>query len=122
MQGNQELRRQLTKLFFNWGGKFSEDELLVTAGCMEGLVTCLKAVTNPGDTVAIESPTYFGIFQAIESLGLKVFEIPTDPVDGVDIKYLERAIKKSAIQACLFVPNFSNPMGGCMPDDQKRKS
>ena len=121
VQGNQELRRQLTKLFFNWGGKFSEDELLVTAGCMEGLVTCLKAVTNPGDTVAIESPTYFGIFQAIESLGLKVFEIPTDPVDGVDIKYLERAIKKSAIQACLFVPNFSNPMGGCMPDDQKRK-
>lgn len=120
VQGNLELRKQLRKLFFNWGGKFSEDEIVVTAGCMEALVMCLKAVTKPGDTVAIESPTYFGIFQLIESLGLKALEIPTDPLTGVDLKYLSRAIRKFPISACVFVTNFSNPMGGCMPDENKK--
>jgi len=121
VQGNVDLRRQLTKLFFNWGGKFSDDEIVVTAGCMEALVMCLKAITHPGDTVAIESPTYFGIFQLIESLGLKALEIPTDPLTGVDINYLEKAIRKSKVKACVFVTNFSNPMGGLIPSEQKRK-
>src|SRR6187402_7448 len=94
IQGNKELRRQLTKLAFHWGGKFSEDDIVVTAGCMEALVMCLKAVTAPGDTVAIENPTYFGIFQVMESLGLKAVEVPTDPVDGIDLDYLEKAIRK----------------------------
>ena len=119
-QGNKDLRKQLAKLTFNWGGKFSADDIIVTAGCMEALILCLRAVTKPGDTVAIESPTYFGIFQAIESLGLKVFEIPTDPVTGMDIDELARAIKKSLINACIFVLNFNNPLGSSMPDEKKQ--
>src|SRR5215471_14154683 len=77
VQGNRELRKQLAKLFFSWGGKFSEEDIIVTAGCMEALALSLKAVTKPGDTVAVESPNYFGIFQIIQSLGLKILEIPT---------------------------------------------
>jgi DNA-binding transcriptional MocR family regulator len=120
IQGNLELRRQLAKLAFNWGGKFSEEDVVVTAGCLEALVMCLKAVTKPGDTVAIENPTYFSIFQVIESLGLKVLELPGDPVTGVDPEQLEQAIKKFPVSACVFVPNFSNPLGACMPDEKKK--
>ncbi|HXB92223.1 MAG TPA: PLP-dependent aminotransferase family protein, partial [Puia sp.] len=119
-QGNPELRRQLAKLAFHWGGKFSEDEVVVTAGCMEALVMCLKTVTRPGDTVAIENPTYFGIFQVIESLGLKVLEIAADPVTGVDPDQLAAMIKKFTVSACVFVPNFGNPSGNCMPDEKKK--
>jgi DNA-binding transcriptional MocR family regulator len=120
IQGNPELRRQLTKLAFHWGGKFSEEDVVVTAGCMEALVMCLKAVTRPGDTVAIENPTYFGIFQVIESLGLKALEIPADPLTGVDPEQLAVLIGKVPISACVFVPNFSNPLGACMPDEKKK--
>ena len=120
IQGNTDLRKQLAKLAFNWGGKLSEEDIVITAGCMEALVMCLSAVTKAGDTVAIESPTYFGIFQVIESLGLKVFEIPTDPVTGVDIDHLTKAIKKFRVKACVFVPNFNNPLGSCMPDEKKK--
>src|SRR5258707_4108304 len=38
IQGNKELRRQLVKLAFHWGGKYSEEDIVVTAGCMEALV------------------------------------------------------------------------------------
>lgn len=82
---------------------------------------CLKAVTVYGDTVAVECPTYFGINQAIESLGLKVMEIASDPVTGIDLGYLQKLIKKSSIKACVFVPTFNNPFGSCMPDENKKK-
>ena len=71
-QGNTELRKQIAKLAFNWGGKIKPDEVIITSGCLEAISICLKAVTRYGDTVAVECPTYFGIYQAIESLGLKV--------------------------------------------------
>jgi DNA-binding transcriptional MocR family regulator len=121
IQGNKELRKQVAKLAFNWNGKYTVDDVVITAGCMEALVMCLKATTHRGDTVAIESPTYFGIFQVMESLGLKAIEIPTCPVEGIDLHYLSKAIKEFGIKACVFVPNFNNPIGSCMPDEKKKE-
>ena len=120
IQGNSELRKQVSKLSFNWGGKIKPEDVLITAGCMEALAMCLKAVTKAGDAVAIESPTYFGIFQVMESLGLKAVEIPTDPVEGIDLHFLEKAICSFDIKACVFVPSFNNPIGSCMPDEKKK--
>jgi len=120
-QGNVELRKQITKLAFNWGANVKPDDVIITSGCLDAISLCLKAVTKPGDTVAIESPAYFGIYQAIESLGLKVVEIPTDPTNGVDLDQLQKAIKKFPVKACVFIPNYNNPLGSCMPDENKKK-
>lgn len=120
-QGNMDLRKQIAKLAFNWGGKIKPDEIVVTSGCLEAITLCLKAVTQPGDTVAVECPTYFGIYQAIENLGLKAVEISTDLTTGLDLILFEKAIKKFSVKACVLVPNFNNPLGSCMPDDHKKK-
>ena len=69
----------------------------------------------------MESPMYVGINQTIESLDLKVVAITTDAVTGVDLTDLEKAIKKFSIKACVFIPNFNNPLGSCMPDANKKK-
>ena len=121
VQGNAALRQQITRLAFNWGGKVNPEEVIITSGCLEAVIMCLKAVTVYGDTVAVECPTYFGINQAIESLGLKVMEIASDPVTGIDLGYLQKLIRKSSIRACVFVPTFNNPFGSCMPDENKKK-
>jgi DNA-binding transcriptional MocR family regulator len=121
VQGNPMLRKQIARQAFNWGGTVTEDDIVVTAGAVEALSLCIKAVTQRGDTVAIESPTYFAIFQVLESHGLKVVEIPTDPVTGADLDYLEQAIPRFDIKACLFVNNFNNPLGSCMPDENKKR-
>lgn len=121
IQGNENLRKQIARFSFAWGGNVSADEVITTQGCMEALGFCLRAVTKPGDAVAIESPTYFGIFTTIQSLGLKVVEIPADPVSGLDLDYLEKAIPEKNIRACLFVLSFSNPLGYCLSDDKKKQ-
>jgi DNA-binding transcriptional MocR family regulator len=120
-QGNVELRKQVARMAFNWGGKVQPDEVLITSGCLEAITLCLRAVTKPGDTVAVESPNYFGVFQAIESMGLKVVEISSCFVTGFEIECLQKAIKKHPIKAVVAIPNFNNPLGGCMPDENKRK-
>ena len=120
-QGSIDLRRQIAKLAFNWGGKVKPEEIIVTNGCLEAITMCLRAVTNFGDTVAVECPSYFGIYQAIESLGLKVVEISSDPTNGLELASLEKAIEKFNIKACVCVPNFNNPLGSCMPDENKKQ-
>lgn len=121
IQGNPSLRKQIARQAFNWGGTPNEEDIIVTAGAVEAMSLCVKAITNPGDAIAIESPTYFAIFQVMESHGLKVVEIPTNPITGVDLDYLEMAIPKFDIKACLFVNNFNNPLGSLMPDENKKR-
>ncbi len=121
VQGNEELRKQIARQAFNWGGTITGDDVVVTAGAVEALSLCVKAVTNPGDAIAIESPTYYAIFQLMESYGLQVVEVPTDPRTGADLDYLESAIDRFNIKACLFVNNFNSPLGSCMPDENKKR-
>lgn len=119
--GHEGLRRQIARRSFDWGGNLHLDDIIITVGCMEALNLCLRAVARPGDTIAIESPTYYGILQAIESLGMKALEIATDPETGVDLNDLEKALDKTKVAACLFVTNFNNPLGSCMPTENKKK-
>jgi DNA-binding transcriptional MocR family regulator len=121
VQGNANLKTHIARQAFSWGGNVLPDDVVTTQGCMEALVFCLRAVTKPGDTVAIESPTYFGIFSTVQSLGLNIVEIPTDPTEGLDLDFLAKAIHKQQIKACLFVPTFSNPLGYCMSNEKKKK-
>ena len=120
-QGNIDLRKQIAKLAFNWGGKFKTEDIIVTSGCLEAINLCLRAVTQNGDTVAVESPNYFGIYQSLENMGLKVVEISSDPATGLDIDCLEKSIEKFNIKACIVTPNFNNPSGSCMPEENKKR-
>ena len=115
------LRRALARRALDWGVKISPDEIITTSGCMEALVLALRAVTKPGDWVAVESPTYFGIVQLIAQLGLKALEIPTHPRSGLDLDALEHALRTRRVSTCLVVPNFNNPLGSLMPDAAKER-
>ncbi len=120
-QGIEELRGQVARRSLNFGCQFTIDDLLITSGCTEAISLSLRVVCRPGDTVAIESPTYFNILQTLESQGLRALEIPTHPDTGVSLDALRFAIEHHTIRACLFVPNFNNPLGSLMPDAHKQE-
>jgi len=119
IQGNELMRRQVARMSTQWGGMLKAGDIITTAGCMNAISYCLMALTKPGDTIAVESPVYFGTLRFAQSIGLKVVELPTDPDTGVDPDDVKRALEKHNIKACFFVTNFSNPLGYCMPDEQK---
>ncbi len=119
VQGSEELRRAIAKWALVMEGKITEDDLVITSGAMHAMYNALMAVTSPGDSVAVESPAYFGILQAIKALGLKAVEIPTHPLYGLDLDALKKVLPE--IKACCFVTNFNNPMGFQMPDENKQE-
>jgi len=96
-------------------------EIVITSGAMEGITLCLQAATRPGDLVAIESPCFYGVLQAIERLGLKVVEIPTHPRDGINLAALGDALRQHPIRACVCMLNFQNPLGSLVPDEARRE-
>jgi DNA-binding transcriptional MocR family regulator len=119
--GRVELRRQIARRALDWGCNLTADDVIVTHGCMEALNLCLRAVAKPGDIIALESPTYFGLLQIIESLDMKALEIPTHPRDGISLEALALACERERVKACLVMCNVSNPLGSVMPDAAKKR-
>jgi len=119
--GIEDLRRQIGKRSLAMGASIPWRDILITNGATEAISLCLRAVTQPGDIVVTESPTYFGILQGIEMLGLRVLEVPTDPRDGLLLDALKVALKRNKVKAMVLMPNAQNPLGSIMPDDAKRE-
>ncbi len=119
-QGEPELRRQLSLRSLGIVDGIQAKDFVITNGCTEAISLALKAVTNPGDVVAIESPTFYGFLPLLEELQLLAIEIPTDPQTGIKLSALAEAIQKYPIKACLLIPNFHNPLGSLMPLNHKK--
>jgi Transcriptional regulators containing a DNA-binding HTH domain and an aminotransferase domain (MocR family) and their eukaryotic orthologs len=119
--GNEPLRQIIAQRYAQQGLHIAPDEIVITSGGMESLNLSLQAVTQPGDLVAIESPTFYGALQAIERLRLKAVEIPTHPRTGVDLEVLAQSLQQLPIKACWFMTSFQNPLGFCMSQQDKRQ-
>lgn len=117
-QGNVRLRKYVARFTYCWNGDLTEDDIVTTAGVTNAIAMALSVTTKRGDTVAVESPVYFGMLQLANSLGLRVLELPTNPVTGIDLDALKGVLPQ--INACLLISNFNNPMGSCMPDEHKK--
>ncbi|MCF8499645.1 MAG: PLP-dependent aminotransferase family protein [Rhodospirillum sp.] len=120
-RGDAALRRELSRRALRHGHGLAPDDIVLTCGCTEALFLALKASTRPGDVVAIESPTYFGLLQILEGLSLRAYELPTHPERGIDPEALSRALVRGGIAACLLSSSFNNPLGCLTPDAIKRE-
>ena len=118
--GNERLRRHIGLRYGIKGATVDTAEIVVTSGAMEALNLCLQAVTQPGDVVALESPTFYSALQALERLKLRAVEVATHPRDGVDLDSLAQVLARHPVKACWFMPNFQNPLGSLMPAARKQ--
>ena len=117
----EPLAREIARRYLLAGAPLHHQELVITIGCTEALNLCLRAVTRPGDIVALETPAYFGFLDIIQSLNLKALEIPTDPREGICLDALRTALDQNDVKTVLVMPSFQNPLGSCMPDAKKER-
>lgn len=113
--GDEGLRQTLRRRYALQGVALADNELIITNGAMEALNLCLQAVTQPGDVVVVESPTFYAALQALERLHLRAVEVATDPKEGVDLAALAELLARQKVAACWFMPTFQNPLGALMP-------
>ena len=122
INGNPHFRQVVARRAVQGGMRISADDVVVTHGCIEALNLALRAVAQAGDTIAVESPTYFGLLQTLESLGMRALEIPTSPQTGISVAALELAMQTYGnIKAVVVVPTLQNPLGCIMSDGAKQE-
>ncbi len=119
--GHIDLRRAIARHALGMGCQLDARDVLVTNSCLESISLCLRAVTRPGDVVALESPTHFSFLEILQSLHLRALEIPTHPRTGLSLDALQLAFDTQPVKAVLAVPTLSNPLGSCMTLPDRRR-
>ncbi|MEE8427083.1 MAG: PLP-dependent aminotransferase family protein [Woeseiaceae bacterium] len=120
--GEPALRRQIAYHYLDTtGSQVEPDHICITNGGQEALLLALTAVASPGDVIAVETPTYHGLLELIDSLGMLAVEVETCPEEGVTLSDLKRTLEEHAVRVCMFSTTLGNPLGVTMPEDDRRE-
>lgn len=120
--GEPALRRQIAYHYLDTtGSQVESDHICITNGGQEALLLALTAVASPGDVIAVETPTYHGLLELIDSLGMLAIEVETSPEEGVTLSDLKRTLEEHAVRVCMFSTTLGNPLGVTMPEDNRRE-
>jgi DNA-binding transcriptional MocR family regulator len=115
-----EFQAAMARRALDAGVRLAPQDVLATSGNTEAVHLALSAVAQPGDAVAVESPTYYGLLQVIESQGLTSVEIPCSPRTGISLEALDLAVRtQPRLRAVVVMPHLQMPMGTSMPDSHK---
>ncbi|MFE3169537.1 PLP-dependent aminotransferase family protein [Streptomyces sp. NPDC059224] len=113
-EGEPALRSAVAARVTAQGLPTDPDDLLVTTGSQQALSLLASALTDPGDTVLVESPCYLAALQVFGLAGARILPVPCD-ADGVDPAALEELIRAERPKLLYLVPTFQNPTGRTMP-------
>jgi 2-aminoadipate transaminase len=118
-QGQLALRERLTMLMAEEGIVADPDDVVVTTGAQQALDLLGKIFIDPGDTVAVEAPSYVGALTAFAAYQPRFLTLEIDD-DGMIVEQLEQAIVRGERPTFVYtVPNFGNPAGVTMSRDRR---
>jgi 2-aminoadipate transaminase len=98
---------------------FGINNVLMTSGSQQALDFIGRLLINPGDYVAVESPTYLGALQAWNLYGARYISVPMDE-DGVIVEEMEKALRLGP-KLIYLLPNFQNPSGVTLSLERRRQ-
>lgn len=85
-------------------------DVIVLPGSQSGLSSIFSALVGRGQSLLMESPTYWGAILAAAQAGVRVVPVPSGP-DGPDPQELSRAFEETGARMFYAQPNYANPTG-----------
>ena len=120
-RGDSYLRSTLADfLTERYGLAVDGERLLISNGNSHAIDLCCAALTEPGDVIFVEEPTYFLALGIFADHGLRVIGIPVDD-DGLRIDALEAKLEEHVPRLLYTIPTGHNPTGGSMPTERRRR-
>lgn len=92
-------------------------EVLVTTGAQQAITLLTAAFVRRGDTVVVESPTYFGALDAFRAAGVHILSVPISR-HGIEVDVLRD--RMPGAQLVYVMPTCQNPTGTIMPTAHRR--
>lgn len=121
-RGLPELRARVADRFTARGLPTDPEQILVTAGALQGLRLALMVSAGPGDRVLVEQPGYPSGLDVVADLGARPVPVPLDPVAGWDVRGLGAAVRQTAPRAAYLMPDYQNPTGQLMDDEDRART
>jgi 2-aminoadipate transaminase len=114
-RGHKPLISAISEILASRGIDVPTEQLLVTTGSQQGLDLVARVLTNPGDVVLVELPSYTGALTAFRNLQAEMAGVKQGP-DGIDLDDLEAVLGRvraagRRVGFLYVVPNFQNPTG-----------
>jgi 2-aminoadipate transaminase len=100
-------------------GGTTEDQFFVTGGASHGLALVTQLLTEPGDVVLVDSPTYHLAFRILADCRVSLSPAPREPAELTTLIRSLRA-RGDRVPMLYLVPTFGNPTGTSLPDDRRR--
>jgi len=117
-EGYPPLRAWIVEYMARQGVDVTPDNVLIVTGAQQGLDTASRVLLNPGDCIAVESPTFLGALQVFSIYEVGYATIPLDE-DGLQIRSLEAALEAGP-RFIYLVPTFHNPAGVTLSPQRRR--
>ncbi|MWP46538.1 PLP-dependent aminotransferase family protein [Gilliamella sp. Pas-s27] len=95
------------------------EEILITSGTQQSLFLITQGLLKPGDSVGIESPSYFYSLPLFQAAGLRLYGIECDN-EGITLESLASCVQQHHIKWLFLNPVFQNPMGFVMSNERKQ--
>lgn len=115
------LRLAIAKDLLSSGQQISVEDILITNGRADGLAIALRACGLLQDKVAIEAPCSFYFHAILQKFGIATVAIPMQSDYEQELALLENAYRQEPFGAYLFNPNFNDPTGRVLSDENKIK-
>jgi DNA-binding transcriptional MocR family regulator len=96
------------------------EQILITSGAQHALTLVLGLLSAPGDRAVIEDSSYTNALEALRRFRLRSAPVPVTE-SGWDIGTIETTVKQVAPQLAYLVPDFQNPTGCVMPDEERAR-
>jgi DNA-binding transcriptional MocR family regulator len=110
IEGPLELREALAAHMDRRGAPEDPDAIINTTGARQALAIVCRAILAPDDVVACESPSFFGVIDAIRATRARTLPVPIDD-DGIDADALEQLLRRHEIRMIAVQPRLNNPTG-----------
>ncbi|HJV47329.1 MAG TPA: PLP-dependent aminotransferase family protein [Bacillota bacterium] len=120
-QGNLGLREVLVEHFKNFRGiHCTSGSILITSGAQQALHLIVQCLLNPGDSVAIEDPSYAYSLPIFRSANIKTHLLPVGE-HGINPEDIINLYKKHRIKMIFLNPIFQNPTGTVLSLEKRKK-
>ncbi len=119
-EGEPELRDAVAAQARSRGVRAEPEEVLISAGALQGIDLLCRVYLRRGDVVVAESPAFANALSAFRNHGAQVLEVPMDE-EGMDVGQAARMIRASGVRPRMFfvVPNFQNPTGETLSERRR---
>ncbi|GAA4929622.1 PLP-dependent aminotransferase family protein [Streptomonospora halophila] len=118
VRGLPELRHAIARRYVERGLPTAPEQIFVTSGAMHAVALLMDILTEPGDSLLVESPTYPHALDAARRLEARVRTVGVTP-SGWDMDHVLDAFRRIRPAAAYLIPDFQNPTGVLM-DDRER--